>query len=63
MAPVAVVLNLRTHARTAVCNGDYQRGRPATGIKQPTDRHQLVLVAQPASADISEMEQAALHHS
>jgi hypothetical protein len=43
MAPVAVVLNLRTHARTAVCNGDYQRGRPTTGIKQPTDRHQLVL--------------------
>ena len=43
MAPVAVMLNLRTDARIAVYNCDYQRGRPTTGIKQSTDRHQLVL--------------------
>ena len=56
MAPVAVMLNLRTHARTAVCNGDYQRGRPTSGIKQSIGRHQ-----HQSGADISEMEQAALH--
>ena len=35
--------SLFTHARTAVCSGDYQRGRPTTGIKQPTACHQLLL--------------------
>ena len=33
MAPVAVMLNLRADALTAACSGDYQCGRPTTGIK------------------------------
>ena len=35
MAPVAFMLNLRADALTATCSGDYQRGRPTTGSKQP----------------------------
>ena len=35
MAPVAFMLNLRAYALTAACSGDYQRGRPTTGSKQP----------------------------
>ena len=65
MAPVAVMLNLRADALTAAYSGDYQRGRPTTGIKaahclSPTGAT-AVQLTQPAPTDISEMEQAALH--
>ena len=61
----AVMLNLRADALTAAYSGDYQRGRPTTGIKaahclSPTGAT-AVQLTQPAPTDISEMEQAALH--
>ena len=65
MAPVAVMLNLRADALTAAYSGDYQRGRPTTGINaahclSPTGAT-AVQLTQPSPTDISEMEHAALH--
>ena len=60
MAPDAVVLNLHTDALEVICNSEYQRRRPTTGITVAlfcTSRR--THTAYPDS--ISVMEKAALH--